>query len=61
MDWRSEAEGRVVRPRRALRGPWRMGRGEGAVLRLEGGVGGSWGVSGKGILQGPGGLGMGMA
>lgn len=31
------------------------------MLRLEGGVGGSWGVSGKGILQGPGGLGMGMA
>lgn len=58
-----------MRPRRALRGPWRIpvaggGGREGVgrvLLRLEGGVGGSWGVPGKGILQGPGGLGMGMA
>lgn len=24
VGWRSEAEGRAVRPRRALRGPWRI-------------------------------------
>ena len=50
-----------MRPRRALRGPWRVRVAGVALLRLEGGVGGSWAMSGKGILRGPGGLGLGLA